>query len=106
MVLGYICQDCGFDDNCDVSTSGQRICTDCEKAVTGVTGNIRGRKAPPSDKPSYQQGSIEWTVQTYKKRHKVEAFEHRDAIEEVSQKLEDAQEINEVYPSNRKYRRR
>lgn len=103
--MGYICNEHGFKRECDVTTSGQRICYECGEAVTGVTGSNRGRRAPPSDKPSFQQGDIEWTVQTYQKRHKVMAFDHEQAIEKVADKLDTPQEINKVYPSNRNYRR-
>jgi hypothetical protein len=105
MVLGYICQEHGYQNECDIAESGQRICYECGNAVTGLTGHIRGRNAPPSDKPMYQSGNIRWTIQTHKKRHQVMAFDHEQAVEQIVEKLNNPQEINQVYPTIRKYRR-
>lgn len=43
MVVGYDCQNCGYQRDCDTdSKSGERLCPDCGAAVTGITGDLRG----------------------------------------------------------------
>lgn len=42
MVVGYSCTNCGYKYDCDVDSSGERICPDCGDAVTGITGDITG----------------------------------------------------------------
>lgn len=104
MVLGYICQEHGYQSECDVTKSGERICYDCGNAVTGLTGHTRGRKAPPSDKPSMQQGHIQWIAESYSSSVRVQVFDHIDAVEKAIKKFDDPQEVNKVYPTKREYR--
>jgi len=103
MVLGYICQEHGYQDKCD-NDAGQRICQECGNDVTGLTGQTRGRKAPPEDEPMSQSGDIQWTV-VAGTVHRVYAFDFIGAVGKVVDKLDDPQRIREVFPTNRHYRR-
>lgn len=74
-------------------------------AVTGLVGRIRGRQAPPSDDPMAQAGNIRWVISGYGVNFRVDAFDHVDAVKKGIRKVKNPQEINEVYPQNRQYRR-
>lgn len=103
MVLGYQCPEHGLQDECDVSEAGERICYECGTAMTGIAGETRGRRAPPSDKPMYQQGSIMWQVTSgYDEADiTVEAFGWADAVEAA---LERVDHVRNVTPAKREYR--
>lgn len=36
-MIAYLCEEHGFQWECNVDESGQRICEDCGMAVTGIT---------------------------------------------------------------------
>jgi len=106
MVMGYMCETHGFVHECDVNESGQRICKECEMAVTGVTGRTRGRQAPPADDPMAQHGDIYWWVRGYDGvDFTIAAFDYVDALERAVNRVKNPQSINEVMPDNLKYRR-
>lgn len=108
MVLGYICNEHGYQAECDVSEAGERLCYECGDSVTGLTGTTRGRRAPPTDKPTHQQGSIRWDVSVGygSGSMTVEAFDYVDAAEAAIEKVDDdPQAIKEIMPSRREYRR-
>lgn len=106
MVIGYMCEDHGLQDECDVSDAGARICQECEKEMTGLTGITRGRRAPPSDEPGKQSGNIRWTVVTGHSGDgfTVDAFDFRDAAEKGIEKVDNPQGIKEVRPRKLDYR--
>lgn len=109
MVLGYICNEHGYQSECDVSEAGERLCYECGNAVTGLTGTTRGRNAPPSDRPRHQQGSIRWDVSlgySAGRSVTVEAFGYEEAVEAAIERIDDdPQEIRRVRPARREYRR-
>jgi len=106
MVMGYMCETHGFVHECDVNESGQRICKECEMAVTGVTGRTRGRQAPPADDPMAQHGDIYWWVRGYDGvDFTIAAFDYVDALERAVNRVKNPQSINEVMPDNLNYRR-
>lgn len=42
MVVGYNCtESCGYQAECDVGESGERLCPECGMAVLGITGDLR-----------------------------------------------------------------
>lgn len=104
-MLGYICVEHGYQRECDVNESGQRICRECEQAVTGLTGSTRGRKAPPSERPMHQTGKIRWLATGYDLNLAVDAFDHIAAVEAATERVDDPQEIKEIKPQNERYRR-
>lgn len=107
MVLGYVCPECGFQRECDIADSGQRICPDCSTDVTGVTGRTRGPYAPPEADPMAQEGDINWHVKYgYGNRDTtiVSAFDYIDAIEKAIKKMPHKTPTN-VKPNRREYRR-
>lgn len=106
MTLGYICQTHGYQRECDVDESGERVCYECGVAMTGLTGHTRGRRAPPSDEPSQQMGTIRWAVSTgYGDSDyvMVDAFDFTDAVERAIERTDDTP--RNVEPARREYRR-
>jgi len=105
MVLGYMCETHGFVHECDVNEDGQRICKECEMAVTGITGRTRGSQAPPANDPMAQYGDIQWWIRGYQVDFHVSAFDYTDALEKAVNQVKNAQNINEIMPDIVKYRR-
>lgn len=108
MVLGYICNEHGYQRECDLRDGGQRICPECGADVTGLVGRSRSTaRSPPEDDPRTANGTIEWYVHTNhstRAAFTVEAFDHEAAVEAAIGRVETPQQISEVKPANRRYR--
>lgn len=86
MVVGYECPDCGYQPECDVDESGERICPRCEIAVIGITGDIRGTGT---------QYDVTYRLpDTHQKRvQKVAASDPEHAFRQVKKKVGDDKRI-------------
>lgn len=104
MVLGYMCQEHDFVNECDLSDSGDRICQTCGKSVTGVTGRTRDTRRSPPEEESHAVGTIRWTARNYKGSIAIcEAFDFQEAAETLVDMVDNPQDISEIRPMNRKY---
>lgn len=108
MVLGYICNEHGYQRECDVSKEGERICYECGDWMRGLMGHTRGRQAPPEDEPMTQEGDILWAVDVG--RHgtvTVTAFGLETALQKAfaDDRIDEPTDVREIYPATRRYRR-
>lgn len=60
-VVAYLCQYCGVQHECDVADSGERLCPDCGKGVTGITKQetFTGPQFSASSHPNLGFSSLE-----------------------------------------------
>lgn len=105
-MLGYMCAEHGYRDECDVSEAGERLCPDCGVAVTGLVGRTRSTSAsPPTDVPNAAEGNIVWLVDVRGgDRFTVEAFDYLDAADAAEGRVDDPKQVEEIKPKKREYR--
>lgn len=89
MVVGYECPDCGFQHECDVDESGERICPCCKTAVTGITGDTRGTRTQYD--VTYREPDTH-----QKKVQKVAASHPEHAFRQVKKKVGDEKRIVDI----------